>query len=120
MGNAFQRLVSNWISTCFPSAAHDDIQERNHRFLEEALELAQANGCSRQQAIDLVEYVFDRPTGDKVQETGGVMVTLAALCNATQLDMNEAGLQELDRNWIRMEAIRAKQASRPVGSALPQ
>ncbi|MEI4480947.1 MULTISPECIES: hypothetical protein [unclassified Phyllobacterium] len=49
-----------------------------------------------------------------------MLVTLAALCNATGIDMNDAAEQELDQNWKRIETIRAKQASKPNGSALPQ
>ncbi|WP_431300640.1 hypothetical protein [Tabrizicola sp. BL-A-41-H6] len=68
----------------------------------------------------MVDYVFDRPTGAQEQEIGGVMVTLAALCNAIELSMDDAGEKELARNWERIEAIRRKQASKPAGSPLPQ
>ena len=118
--NSFQRRVWQWIVACFPESAHRDIGERNHRFLEEALELAQANGCTMEEAYQLVGYVFDRPSGDPRQEAGGVMVTLAALCNAVEIDMNDAGEHELDRNWARIDRIRQKQAAKPHGSALPQ
>jgi hypothetical protein len=47
------------------------------------------------------------------------MVTLAAYCNAFGLDMYEAGETELSRIWTKVEAIRAKQAAKPTGSALP-
>jgi len=118
--NSFQEKVWQWVVSCFPPSAHSDVNERSHRFLEEALELAQANGCSRDDAHELVEYVFGREKGDIVQETGGVMVTLAALCNANGVDLNDAGERELDRNWSRINRIRAKQAAKPHGSALPQ
>jgi NTP pyrophosphatase (non-canonical NTP hydrolase) len=118
--SSFQQRVWRWVVACFPQSAHRDVQERAHRFLEEALELAQANGCSPQDAHDLVDYVFGRDQGDVLQETGGVLVTLAALCNANGVDMSEAGERELDRNWMRIDLIRAKQAMKPLGSALPQ
>jgi hypothetical protein len=41
-----------------------------------------------------------------------VMVTLAAYCLATGLDMHEAGETELARIWTKVEVIRAKQASK--------
>jgi NTP pyrophosphatase (non-canonical NTP hydrolase) len=91
-----------------------------HRFLEEAIELAQASKCSREDAHALVDYVFSRPDGDKLQETGGVLVTLAALCSAQGIDMDNAGEEELRRNWSRIDKIRAKQAAKPKGTALPQ
>jgi len=118
--NSFQARVHEWVVSCFPASAHRDHRERTHRFLEEALELAQASGCTRDDAIALVEYVFSRVEGDVTQETGGVLVTLAALSNAQGIDMDEAGEVELARNWSRIDQIRAKQASKPQGSALPQ
>ncbi len=91
-----------------------------HRFLEEALELAQSFGCSNKDAHELVDYVFSRDVGQPEQEVGGVMVTLAALCSNAEIDMNGAGNQELERNWSRIDAIRSKQASKPLGTPLPQ
>ncbi|WFU10353.1 hypothetical protein QA646_05705 [Rhizobium sp. CB3090] len=118
--NSFQARVHEWIVSCFPPLAHHDSHERAHRFLEEALELAQASGCSRADAQALVDYVFSRDQGEVVQEIGGVLVTLAALCNAQNVDMDHAAETELARNWSRIDKIRAKQAAKPQGSALPQ
>ncbi len=116
----FQARVHEWTTACFPPSAQSDVSERAHRFLEEALELVQASNCSREDALALVEYVFSRPEGATYQEAGGVMVTLAALCNAQSVDMDRAGELELSRNWSRIDKIRAKQAAKPQGSALPQ
>lgn len=118
--DSFQERVWQWVAACFPISARLNVQERNHRFLEEALELAQANACTKEEAQELVDYVFGRAPGDVRQEVGGVLVTLAALCHATELNMDEAGEDELERNWARIERIRMKQASKPQGSALPQ
>ena len=117
---SFQARVSDWLSACFPYSARTDRGERTHRFLEEALELAQASGCSRQDAEALVAYVFSRPVGQPEQEVGGVIVTLAGLCGATSIDMAKAGDVELERNWERIENIRRKQACKPQNSPLPQ
>ena len=117
---SFQEQVEDWLEACFPRKVRSDRAERTHRFLEEALELAQANGCSRDDAIALVNYVYDRPTGIPALEAGGVMVTLAALCSASEINMKDAGDRELKRNWERIETIRAKQAAKPHGSPLPE
>lgn len=117
---SYQKRVEEWLEACFPPEVRSDRAERTHRFLEEAMELAQANGCSRDDAVALVDYVFGRPKGDPKQEVGGVMVTLASLCSASEIHMDEAGDAELARNWDRIEAIRAKQQSKPHGSPLPQ
>lgn len=112
--------MEEWLNACFPPSVCADSRERTHRFLEEALELAQANGCSRDDARALVEYVYSRPTGFPESEVGGVMVTLASLCSVANIDMDKAGEHELRRNWERIELIRRKQASKPHGSPLPQ
>lgn len=117
---SYQQRVEKWLEACFPPSVRSDRSERTHRFLEEALELAQANGCSCEDALALVGYVFGRPQGQPLQEVGGVLVTLASLCSAIGVDMGKAGDRELQRNWERIEAIRAKQQSKPPGSPLPQ
>jgi len=116
----FQQRVAKWLAACFPPSVCADREERMHRFLEEALELAQASGCSSDDAYRLVDYVFSRPVGRPELEVGGVMVTLAGLCAASGIDMSDAANRELSRNWSRIEAIRRKQANKPIGSPLPQ
>lgn len=117
---SLQTKVNEWVVTAFGQNIADDKVERNHRFLEEALELVQAQGCSREEAYQLVEYVYGRPDGDVNQEVGGVMLTLAALCNASDIDMTRESERELARVWEKIEKIRAKQAAKPKHSPLPQ
>lgn len=117
---SFQARVGDWMLACFGDEIAADRIERNHRFLEEALELVQANGCDVDDARALVEYVYSRPVGELAQEVGGTMVTLAALCNTFNVDVNEASETELARVWTKVEAIREKQRNKPTGSALPQ
>ncbi len=110
---SFQARVQPWMLACFGPAISVDPAERNHRFLEEALELVQACGAGADEAHRLVDYVFGRAVGDKEQEVGGIMVTLAGLCEAHGLDMHAAGEKELARIWPLAEAIRAKHAAKP-------
>lgn len=116
---AFQARVQPWMMECFGPLIAGDREERNHRFLEEALELVQACGCTASEAHQIVDYVYGRPIGEPHQEVGGVMVTLAALCLANGMDMHSAGETELDRIWTKVAAIRAKQAAKPKHSPLP-
>lgn len=116
----FQERVGQWIHACFGPVIAKDRKERNHRFLEESLELVQACGCSKQDVLMLVDYVYNRPLGSRHQEIGGVMTTLASLCLANDEDMGQCGEEELQRNWFNIEKIRAKQAGKPKDSALPQ
>jgi hypothetical protein len=118
-GADFQSRVAPWMLETFGSAIASDARERNERFLEESLELVQACGISREACHRLVDYVFGRPLGEPVQEVGGVMVTLAALCLAQGLDMAEAGETELARIWTLVEEIREKQHGKPALSAQP-
>lgn len=118
-GEPFQDRVQQWVLACFGEDVAADKLERADRFTEEALELVQALGYSADRAHALVEYVFGRPVGEPHQEAGGVMVTLATLLKVHSIDMAEAGEAELARVWTKVDAIRAKQAAKPVGSALP-
>ncbi|WP_244129232.1 hypothetical protein [Burkholderia gladioli] len=118
----FQARVQPWMMECFGPTIAADRVERNHRFLEEALETVQSLGCTASEAHQLVDYTFGRPVGEPAQEVGGVMVTLAALCLANTLDMHAAGETELARisEPATVLKIRAKQAAKPKHSPLPQ
>jgi hypothetical protein len=118
--NRFQERVDEWLLACFGEEISRNKTERNHRFLEEALELVQTLGCTASEAHQLVDYTYNRPVGETGQEVGGVMVTLAALCLANGLDMQELGEDELIRVWKKVEQIRAKQAAKPKHSPLPE
>lgn len=118
----FQTKVREWVIKCFGEKIADDKIERNHRFLEEALELVQSTGCTKEDAHRLVDYVFGREIGDTYQEIGGVMVTLSALCSANEqpLFINaEIELARINRPEI-IEKIRLKQSTKPLASPLPQ
>ena len=117
----FQSRVNGWMQECFGPEISADKVERNHRFLEEALELVQALGSTKDEAHKLVDYVYGRAVGDPPQEVGGVMVTLAALCLANGMDMDAAAETELSR-ILQPEVvtkIREKQKRKPAFSPLP-
>lgn len=118
----FQARVGQWLMECFGQDIAHDGMERNHRFLEEALELVQSLGCTQSEAHQLVDYVFGREVGEPVQELGGVMVTLAALCFAHGMDMEAGAEKELSRicDPAITAKIKAKQAAKPRHSPLPQ
>jgi NTP pyrophosphatase (non-canonical NTP hydrolase) len=116
----FQSEVADWMLTCFGEEITADRLERADRFIEESLELAQTMPqFTADRAHALVDYVFGRPVGEVGQEVGGVMVTLAAMCNVSDIKINDEAERELARIWTKVEAIRAKQAAKPTGSALP-
>ncbi len=118
----YLQRINDWMLKCFGEEISKDVVERNHRFLEEALELVQSLGCKKAEAYQLVDYVYNRPIGEPSQEVGGVMVTLAALCNASKLLMIGNGEGELKRISTPeiIEKIRRKQATKPKHSPLPE
>lgn len=115
----FQARVLRWMLACFGPQISADKVERNHRFYEEATEAVQAGGMTENEAYQLVQYVYGRPSGTLHQEVGGVMVTLAALCSAHDVNMLQAAEDELTRVWTKIADIRAKQAAKPKGSVRP-
>lgn len=117
----FQEAVGLWLVQCFGREVASDLKERAFRFQEEANELTQAIGMTREEAHALVDYTWNRPVGETTQELGGVLVTLAALCHASGMDMETHALNELSRiNQSEvMERIRAKQLTKPHRSPLP-
>ena len=117
----FQDGVYQWVKACFGETTARSKKERNFRFLEEALELVQSTGCTKDEAHMLVDYVFGRPVGDTSQEVGGVMVTLAALCSANDVRMEECGYKELARIWSQsaIDRVRSKFNNQEPNSPLP-
>jgi hypothetical protein len=55
-----QQRVQPWMMVRFGPVISADKQERNHRFLEEALELVQACGATLDDAYQLADYFYRR------------------------------------------------------------
>lgn len=91
-----QASVFEWAVHCFGDIARN-LHERVSRQLEEALELAQAEGLDKQRAHDLIEYVYSRPAGDPAQEIGGILITVMAYCGAKGLSAQECEVREYKR-----------------------
>lgn len=117
----YQNNVVEWMRQCFgpDSATKADTLNRGHRFLEEALELVQAVGVDKKDALALIDYVYARPVGEAEQEIGGVMVTLAGLSESIGQSFQYAAGRELRRVNHKMQEIRAKELTRSQNSALP-
>jgi len=115
----YQARVWRWVVQCFGTGFACDPIERAHRFLEESLERAQAVGCTEEDAVKLVAYVYGRPVGVVFQEVGGVSVTLVALCAGLEVDGDDAAETELARCWQKFDRIREKNAAKAHGMPLP-
>jgi hypothetical protein len=94
--NVRQNEAQIWAAEAFGG------QDMNHenrakRFVEEALELAQACGLQRWDVLNVFNHVYDRPPGEVTQEVGGVGVTLLCLCEALHLSADGCERAELSR-----------------------
>lgn len=92
-----QEVVSGWCARTFGAQSQKDRKKRALRFLEEAIELYQAEGCDFEQAQALLAHLFSRPPGDPRQEVGGVSVTLLSYCAAADLSADECEAAEIVR-----------------------
>lgn len=115
----WQARVFDWMKACFQGPEALRPEQRAFRFIEEALELAQAAGTSKADALRLVEYVYGRPRGLVSQEIGGVMVTLGGLATAFCVNMEYCADYELKRCIENTDKIRAKDLAKPQRSPLP-
>lgn len=114
-----QTKVTDWMKDTFtPEVCMDNI-ERNLRFIEESLELVQSNGCTKEDVIMLLDYVFGRPKGEVHKEIVDVNIALNALASASMLDVFEETIIGLSRVWINQDRIRQKHLSKPENSPLP-
>jgi hypothetical protein len=116
---SFQLRVLDWMKACFVRPDALDRHQRAFRFIEEALELVQAIGTSKEDVLRLVDYTYGRPPGEPAQEIGGVGLTLAAIATAEGLDQSVCEEQELTRCIANTEKIRAKDLAKPQRSPLP-
>ena len=84
-------------------------------------ELLQAAGMTREQVLQLVDYVFARPVGEPGQEIGGTLTCLAGLATLLRFDMAACGERELERVSTPeiMAKIRGKRSRRHGRGPLP-
>jgi len=109
----FQDRVRAWAVHTFGIEILSNKRERGFRFCEESLELVQAVGITKEEVLQLVDYVYGRPIGTVKEEVGGVGTTLASLCVTHDIDMEGCFNHELDyKCWPKAEAIRAKHNSK--------
>lgn len=109
----FQLDVLQWVRDCFGPKLMMDKRERALRFLEEAIELVQAGGLSKKEVEMVMTYVYNRPTGVLEREVGGSMTTLAAFCNAHDLNLSQCAQDELIRCRMKIDEIRKKNLRKP-------
>ncbi len=91
------RIGHDWAIRCFGLDHVRNIPLRSQRTLEECAELSQALGLSREDAHLTIDKVYDRPVGEAEQEIGGVLHTVAILCESMHVDAEELHEREVRR-----------------------
>lgn len=109
---SFQGRATAWCLECMGQDVLNNKRERAHRFLEEALELVQSAEIPESEVQQLVSYVYGRPKGELWQEVGGVMVTLAVLCNTFGINLDSESEKELKRCLENIDRIRIKHVAK--------
>ncbi|WNV05823.1 ATP-binding protein [Candidatus Methylospira mobilis] len=113
--------IFDWACSTFGKEIATAPGERIRRFVEEALELAQAAGLCENDIVKLSDFVFSRPVGDIKQEVGQVGVTL--LCYAQHIGINadEEENAEFNRllsmDQLHFQARQNAKASLGIGAA---
>lgn len=105
----YQKRIRQWIMDTYGVECLLSRSERAARVLEEALELAQAEGIDEAFANKILARAYARPTGDPRQEFAGIGVTLLAYATATGMDLDyEVGAEIQRVESLDKEKLRAK------------
>lgn len=95
-----QRETLEWAVATWGEGARNRA-ERARRMVEEAIELAQAEGLPLAEVDRLMRHVYARPPGDTRQEIAGVAITLAGLAENAGIEVADAVALE----WMRLAAL---------------
>lgn len=94
--SVLENRVESWVRTRLGDD-HMNRRERAMRLVEEAVELAQAEGITRDQVVRQTNHVYSRSPGDPKQEAAGIAVCLFGYCAAIGEHLNELALDEIMR-----------------------
>lgn len=92
----WQGMIGKWVVKTFGQESMNQ-RERSLRFIEEAIELVQTQGITKDDINKVMDRVYLKPVGDLKQEVGGSFVTLLALCEHQQVDAYECLKAEWER-----------------------
>jgi NTP pyrophosphatase (non-canonical NTP hydrolase) len=105
-----QKQMSEWVEHNLGKGAMDPT-ERATRFLEEAIELAQAVDVPYRTVRTLTSHVYRKPRGDAAQEIGGVATTMLSLCESLHKQFAAEADREIERiHRLPPEKFRQRQA----------
>ncbi len=118
---ALRDRIAAWVRSRFGESVLTNRQERAARILEEAHELAQAEGVPFMQVVLISQRTYSRPVGDPDNEAAGVRLTLEGWGVAADRDVDELARREMDRlEKLDPEVSRRKHADKArAGTAMP-
>lgn len=109
----FQLRICDWLRYSFGNEVLESRPERAARVLEEAAELAQAEGVDIAQADRILVRAYGRPAGEPSQEAAGVAITLLAWAAVADVDLERVARAEVNRiEGLPVEALRRKHAEK--------
>lgn len=117
--NQWQTSIHDWVCHTLGQPSAFCRKERSDRFMEEALELVQAAGMSREDVLTLVDYTYSRSQGEVRAEAGDALLCLLALISAHELVAEKTLDDTMARAWRDVEKIRAKNKTKPKSGPLP-
>jgi hypothetical protein len=112
--DVFARDASTWVGDTFGFKCMASGRERALRFLEEAMELAQACDLSKADTAAMMDYVYSRPPGAVPDEIGGVLMTLAPLSVTFDVKLGWLARRVLNSCWDRQAQISQKHWNKPA------
>ncbi len=90
-----QKQATQWAERCFGREVVADRRERVTRILEEAIELAQAEGLDEALVARLTARVYAKPAGEPRQELGGLGVCLLVYAQAAGVSADAIEAEEV-------------------------
>lgn len=96
LGYYLQERIADWVRSRL-GLHYMHPRERAMRLLEEAIELAQAEGINVERCHNQVNHVYNRPKGEPEMEAAGVAVCLLAWCNARSKNLFALAAEEIAR-----------------------
>lgn len=89
--------VAKWVAETFTNEQLMNQRVRCLRFIEEAFELVQALGLSKEAVVSVMDMTYSREPGVPTQEFGGVGITLLALATSCGVNADDLEERELKR-----------------------
>lgn len=96
MSRERQGWIMEWAERNFGAVARSRA-ERAARCVEEAIKVAQAERLPIEVLLKIVHRVYGRPSGDIIQEIGGLFITMEALAEVAGLDAEQCAQAEYGR-----------------------